>query len=107
MNTVCDKETKFNFRWSHVSEGVLIMLMLGLIYQFLGMRDYVEWSKSFHDGIDPTFFSGERWSLSEELRSQSHTNQQMGIMDKRMTLMESEHRHAMDTLKRIETAVTK
>ena len=102
---MCDPVTKFNFRWSHVAEGVSILLMLGLIYGFLDMRDYIKWSETFHKGIPDTFFKGERWSFAEEMKSQTETNQQINTLDKRMSLIEAQHVHAMQSLRRIEDAV--
>jgi hypothetical protein len=102
---VCDPVTKFNFRWSHVSEGIIVLLLLGIIYQFIGMRDYIEWSKKFHDEIPDQFFTGKRWSFSDELKSQNQTNLQINTLDKRISLIEAQHRQVTDLLKSIDKAV--
>ena len=104
---MCDKETKFNFRWSHVSEGVMIVLLLGIVYGFWDIRKFVDWSIQFHADIPTDFFVGLRWDFVSEMKEQAETNQQIGTLDKRMSLIEAQHIHAMESLRRIEDAVTK
>ena len=104
---MCDKDTKFNFRWSHVSEGVMILLLLSIIYGFWDIRKFVNWSIQFHENIPAEFFQGERWDFASEMKEQAEKNQQINTLDKRMSLIEAQHIHAMESLRRIETAVTK
>ena len=104
---VCDKETKFNFRWSHVSEGVSILLLVALGYGVWDMREFMLWSEQFHSDIPNNFFKGERWSYTQEMNSQISMNQRMSAISERMSLIESEHKHMMSSVKRIEDAVIK
>ena len=39
------------------------------------------------------------------MKSQTETNQQINTLDKRMSLIEAQHVHAMQSLRRIEDAV--
>ena len=102
---MCDKEAKINFRWSHVAEGVIIIILLAVLTQFWIMRDFVQWSEQFHEEIPDDFFNGERWSYSDELRDQQTVQHQFDIMATRMSLIETQNQHIMLSLDRIETAV--
>ena len=101
---VCDKQTRFNFRWSHVAEGVSILMLVALGYGVWDMREFMRWSQQFHDDIPDSFFKGDRWSFADEMRSQASTNQRISLISERMSLIESEHKHMMSAVKRIEDA---
>ena len=84
---------------------MIILILLAVLSQFWSMREYIEWSKIFHENIPDGFFQGERWDFASEMREQAETTQQINTLDKRMSLMESQHLHTMDSLQRIEDAV--
>ena len=104
---VCDKEAKTNFRWSHVAEGISILLLITLAYGVWDMREFMQWSKQFHSDIPDNFFKGDRWSFADEMRSQANANERMSVLSERISLVESEHKHMMSAVKRIEDVVIK
>lgn len=85
---VCDKETRINFRWSHVLEGISIIMLIGLGTVVMDMRDSTLESERLHANIPDGFFTKERYGLQDANRDRKYNEDSRHVLDQRITALE-------------------
>jgi hypothetical protein len=70
---------------------VAVIAVLGfLTTELIDMRDYVKWSKGFHDEIAPDFFHQTRWGYEDELKMQAAMNHEKDLLYARIGQLSKE-----------------
>lgn len=85
---VCDKETRINFRWSHVLEGVSIIILIALVSTVWEMRDFYHESEALHKNIPDGFFSKERYGVSDAIKDRQFDEAQREVLESRINSLE-------------------
>lgn len=91
---MCDKETKRNFFWSHIAEGIIVILLaaltLGTVTTLWKIREHIEWSSIFHANITPSFFFQDRYGLIEDLEQRDIDEEGREILHLEITKLRAE-----------------
>lgn len=85
---MCDKETRLNFRWSHVLEGVSIVIMIALVTVVIDMRDAYKSSEELHASIPPGFFTKDRYGVQDAIVDRKLNESERDVLEQRIQTLE-------------------
>ena len=85
---MCDKETRINFRWSHVLEGVSIIILIALVTVVVEMRDAYHETETLHSKIPDGFFTKERYGMRDAADDRRFNEAEREALESRIQVLE-------------------